>query len=174
MEEQWLTIGKIVNTHGIRGEVKVWSETDFPEERFAKGKRLWLVHPENRAMQELVTVVNARLHKQVYIIKLQNFHELNHVLPFKGWFIKVKGDDKVPLRPNEYYFNEIIGCEVITDEMEKIGQVESILRPGANDVWVVQQTNGKLAYIPYIDDVVLSVDPARRIIVIRVMEGLLE
>ncbi len=174
MEEQWLTIGKIVNTHGIRGEVKVWSETDFPEERFAKGKQLWLVHPENRAMQELVTVVNARLHKQVYIIQLQNFHELNHVLPFKGWIIKVKGDDKVPLRPNEYYFNEIIGCEVITDEMEKIGRVESILRPGANDVWVVQQANGKLAYIPYIDDVVLSVDPAQRIIVIRVMEGLLE
>ncbi len=174
MEEQWLTIGKVVNTHGIRGEVKVWSETDFPEERFASGKQLWLVHPEDHTTRELVTVMNARLHKRVYIIKFQDFHEINHVLPFKGWVIKVKGDDKVALRPYEYYFHEIIGCEVITDEMEKIGHVESILRPGANDVWVVQQVNGKLAYIPYIDDVVLSVDPARRIITIRVMEGLLE
>lgn len=168
-----LTVGKVVNTHGIRGELKVWPETDFPDERFRPGAELLLVSPdESQAIPH--TVSGARPQKNVFLVKFREYDNINQVERFKGWSLKVPADNRAKLAPNEFYFHDIIGCDVVTEEGEKVGVVKEILRPGANDVWVVKQTNGKTAYLPYIADVVRDVDVAAKRVTIRVMEGLLE
>jgi 16S rRNA processing protein RimM len=172
VSEKWLTVGRLVNTHGIRGEVKVLPSTDFPEERFARGSRLTLHAPDASATVD-VEVASAREHKGAYIVKLKGYDNINQVLPYKGWTVKVPASRRVPLAEGEYYFHDIIGCAVVTEEGEEIGRVSEILRPGANDVWVVERPNGRQALIPYIADVVLDVDVGARRVTIRLMEGLI-
>jgi 16S rRNA processing protein RimM len=171
---KYLLVGKIANTHGLRGELKVWPETDFPDVRFAKGSSLLLVHPEDESKMEQVKVAAAREQKGLYLIKFDRFDNINEVERFKGWSLMVPSDKRAKLEQDEYYFHDIIGCVVVSEEGETIGEITDILRPGANDVWVVARPKGKPVYLPYIDDVVLSVDIANKMVTIRVMEGLLE
>ncbi|GAB2701938.1 ribosome maturation factor RimM [Paenibacillus thermoaerophilus] len=168
-----LTVGQVINTHGIRGELKIWPQTDFPDVRFAKGSQLLLVHPEGRA-EEPVRVERSRGQKNVYIVKFDAFDNINEVERFKGWAVKVEDEQRVPLQPGEYYFRDIIGCDVLLEDGSSLGVVEDILRPGANDVWVVKRPKGKPALLPVIDEVVLNVDVASRTITVRLMEGLID
>ncbi|MGG4035815.1 ribosome maturation factor RimM [Paenibacillus cisolokensis] len=174
MADQWLTVGKVVNTHGIRGEIKVLSQTDFPDVRFAPGSRLTLLD-ERRGTAVPVEVAGSRLHKNVYILKLNGFDNINDVEKYKGWSLKVSRDDQVELEEGEYYYHEIIGCRVVTEDGETLGEVTEILTPGANDVWVVKRPpgKGKPVLLPVIDDVVLDVDVAERKVTVRLLEGLI-
>lgn len=169
-----LTVGKLVNTHGIRGEIKVLSHTDFPEVRYAKGKKLLIVPADGSARIE-VTVESAREHKGMFIIKLKEYNNINDVEKYKGSLITVPSTDLVDLPENEYYFHQIVGCEVYTDEDESkpLGTIKEILQPGANDVWVVKPAKGQDILIPVIDDVVLHVDIEAKRITVHLMEGLL-
>ena len=73
----------------------------------------------------------------------------------------------------KYYFHEIIGCLVVTDQGEEIGIVKEILTPGANDVWVISGKGGKEQLIPYIEEVVKEIDVSAKTIIITPLEGLL-
>lgn len=168
----WFNVGKLVNTHGIRGEVKVIAQTDFPEERFKQGSSLTLFDPEGKESIP-VTVETARLHKNSYILKFKQFQDINEVERMKGWSLKINKDQLLELPEHEFYYYEIIGCQVVTEEGEAIGSITEILSPGANDVWVVQPPKGKPVYIPYIEDVVKQVDVANKRVVIHLMEGLI-
>lgn len=171
--ERWFNVGKIVNTHGIRGEVRVISRTDFPEERYKKGNKLYIFRERDSEPIE-VTVKSHRVHKSFDLLSFEGYDSINDVEPFKGAMLKVPENQLGELAEGEYYFHEIIGCTVVTEEGETIGTVREILTPGANDVWVVRRGDGTDALIPYIDEVVLRVDPAQKTIIIRPMEGLLE
>lgn len=171
-KERLLNVGKIVNTHGIRGEVKVWPQTDFPDVRFKPGSRLLLVHPETGASQT-VEVSASREQKSLFVLKLKGFDDINKSESFKGWELKVSEAERAPLAEGEYYVRDIVGCRVMTDEGEELGTVTDTLSPGANDVWVVRMAKGKELLLPVIDDVVLSVNLAERVVTVRLMEGLL-
>jgi len=176
MAEKWFTVGKLVNTHGIRGEVKVWPQTDFPEVRFAKGSKLTLIDEEKGGRLE-VEIVGARLQKNVYVVKLKGFDNINDVEKYKGWTLKVSENDLVDLAEDEYYYHEIIGCAVVTEDGEELGTVAEILSPGANDVWVVQGKGGngrpKEILLPVIDEVLRKVDVANKTITVHLLEGLI-
>jgi len=173
MSEKLLTVGKIVNTHGIRGEVKVMPYSDFADQRFASKSRLHIV-PEKGSPVE-VTVETSRFHKNMYIVKFKELHGINEVEKFKGALLKITADLQEELPENEYYFHEIIGCRVVTDEEpgEELGVISEILTPGANDVWVVKTPKGKQILLPAIPDVVLDVDKEAKLIRVHLMEGLL-
>lgn len=173
MHEMWLTVGKIVNTHGIRGELKVVPSTDFPEERFGKGSTLSVYHAE-RMMTKDVTVESARHHKGTYIIKLAGLDHIQDVEAFKGGQLKVRKEQLAALPEDEYYYYEIIGCTVVTETGETLGIISEILSPGANDVWVVKREVGKPVLLPVIDEVILSVDIANKQVTVQLMEGLME
>lgn len=172
MSDSLLTVGKIVNTHGIRGDLKVLLHTDFPEVRFAPKNRLKMIHPENGTQID-VTIATSRPIKGMYIVKFNEFGDINDVEKYKGWELKVSKENTVDLPDNEYYFHEIIGCKVVSDEGEDLGVIEEILRPGANDVWVVKLPNRKQLLLPVIDDVVLDVDVKDKLVTVHLMEGLL-
>ena len=83
-------------------------------------------------------------------------------------------DQLVELDEGEYYYHQIVGCQVFDEEGALLGTVKEILAPGANDVWVARTADGKELLIPYIDDVVKQVDVEAKRIVIRPLEGLFD
>jgi 16S rRNA processing protein RimM len=172
MAQRMFNVGKLVNSHGIRGEVKIIPTTDFPEERFAPKSELVLQQP-NSNNSVSVTVERSRLHKNMYIIKFVQFDNINEVEKYKGWILKVSEEQLDELDEDEYYYHEIIGCKVVTDEGEDLGIIDEILSPGANDVWVVKPAKGKSILIPVIDDVVLTVDVQEKVVTVHIMEGLI-
>lgn len=174
MPQKLLTVGKIVNTHGIRGEVKVLPHTDFAEQRFAKNNKLF-IEPAKGGAPIPVNVEASRYHKNMYIVKLKEYSNINEVEPFKSCLIKISEEQQEELPDNEYYFHEIIGCRVITDDepVQELGVISEILTPGANDVWVVKTPKGKEILLPSIPDVILDVDKKEKVVRVHLMEGLL-
>ncbi|MEK3734532.1 MULTISPECIES: ribosome maturation factor RimM [Paenibacillus] len=175
MSEKLYTVGKIVNTHGIRGEVKVMPYTDFADQRFAKNSTLYIVPETGNAGATQVTVETSRYHKNMYIIKFKELHGINEVEKYKGTLLKITADMQEELPDDEFYFHEIIGCRVITDDepAEELGTISEILTPGANDVWVVRTAEGKEILLPAIPDVILDVDKHNKLVRVHLMEGLL-
>lgn len=171
MSEKMFNTGKIINTHGIKGEVKVLRITDF-EERFATGNVLYL---EKENEQPIALEIAAhRIHKGYDLIQFKGCDAINDVEHFKGGYLKITEQQLTDLDENEFYYHEIIGCEVYTCNDEKVGVISEILSPGANDVWVVKREKEKDVLIPYIEDVVKQVDTSDNKVVIEPMEGLFD
>ncbi|WP_079709426.1 ribosome maturation factor RimM [Paraliobacillus ryukyuensis] len=165
-------VGKVVNTHGIKGEVKVIRITDFTE-RFDQGNILYLIGKDNDEPIPL-TVKSHRTHKQFDLLTFESYDTIEKVEPFKEGILTILEDQLHELDEGDYYYHQIIGCKVITTDDEVIGKIKEILSPGANDVWVVQRPNQKDLLLPYIDDIVKVVDIDQQKIIIEPMEGLLE
>ncbi|ASS91580.1 MAG: ribosome maturation factor RimM [Bacillaceae bacterium] len=172
MAEKWFQVGKIVNTHGIRGEVRVVSVTDFPDERYKRGNRLYIFQKDKEPVE--VIVKSHRIHKNFDLLSFEGYDSINEVEPFKGSDIKVPESQLGSLDEGEYYFHEIIGCSVYTEDGDELGIINEILTPGANDVWVVKRKGKKDLLIPYIEDVVKHIDVKEKRVIIFPMEGLLD
>lgn len=174
---RWFNVGKIVNTHGIKGEVRVISNTDFPEQRYKPGNQLTLFSKHHTEPLTL-TVRTHRKHKQFDLIQFEEFDSLHDVEKLKGGLLKISEEQltRDGLGENEFFYYEIIGCRVFSEEGEWLGTITEILSPGANDVWVVQakEDNNKFYYIPYIEPVVKDVNVDEKCVTIHVMEGLIE
>ena len=167
-----LKVGKIVNTHSLKGEVKVISSTDFEEERFKKGSKL-LITRGNQLIREVV-VESYRNHKNFLLVKFEGIDSVEEAEKLKNLQIKIDSDEVGELEENEFYFHQIIGCEVFDENDKNLGEIIDILTPGANDVWVIKGENGKEILIPYIEDVVKQIDITNKKVNIEVMEGLID
>lgn len=166
-----LKVGKIVNTHSLKGEVKVISSTDFEEERFKKGSKL-LITRGNQLIREVV-VQSYRNHKNFLLVKFEGIDSVEEAEKLKNLQIKIDSDEVGELEENEFYFHQIIGCEVFDENDKNLGEIIDILTPGANDVWVIKGEEGKEILIPYIEDVVKQIDITNKKVNIEVMEGLI-
>lgn len=164
-------VGKIINTHGIRGEVKVKRITDF-DDRFEVGATLYL-EQENQEVIALEIIAH-RMHKGFDLIRFKGYDNINEVEKFKGCLLKITEAQQTTLPAGEFYYHEIIGCEVYLTGGELLGKITEILAPGANDVWVVKRKQGKDVLIPYIPQVVIEVDVKHKKVVIDPLEGLIE
>ena len=167
-----LKVGKIVNTHSLKGEVKVISSTDFEEERFKKGSKL-LITRGNQLIREVV-VQSYRNHKNFLLVKFEGIDSVEEAEKLKNLQIKIDSDEVGELEENEFYFHQMIGCEVFDENDKNLGEIIDILTPGANDVWVIKGENGKEILIPYIEDVVKKIDITSKKVNIEVMEGLID
>ena len=167
-----LKVGKIVNTHSLKGEVKVISSTDFEEERFKKGSKL-LITRGNQLIREVI-VESYRNHKNFLLVKFEGIDSVEEAEKLKNLQIKIDSDEVGELEENEFYFHEIIGCQVFDENDRNLGEIINILTPGANDVWVIKGEKGKEILIPYIEDVVKQIDIINKKVNIEVMEGLID
>lgn len=164
-------VGTIVNTHGIRGEVKIMAITDFPENRFKKGVELQI---ETKQGLVPMTVQSSRLHKNMWLVLFEGITNINEIEKYRTDDIYVASDERQELEDDEYYYDEIIDSRVVDLTGNVIGIVSEIMTTGANDVWVVKREGQPDALIPMIDDVVKSVDVDNKLITIDALEGLLD
>ncbi|QTM99393.1 ribosome maturation factor RimM [Sediminibacillus dalangtanensis] len=171
MSEEMYNVGKIVNTHGIKGEVKVVRITDF-DERFETGSRLYW--SDGQGSQIALTVDGHRRHKNFDLLHFSGYDSLNDAEALKNGVLQVREEQLAPLEEGEFYYHEIIGCEVYTTNGEFLGKIKEILSPGANDVWVTSRKGKKDLLIPYIEDIVKTIEVDQKRVTIEPMEGLLD
>ena len=166
----YLQVGKIVNTHGIRGEVRVQSTTNSPEERYAKGSELAIEVSKSEYIP--VTVKSHRVHKSFDLLTFEEYSNINDVEKYKTKFLVVAEELLHELEENEYYANDLIGSEVVNEAEELLGELSDILFLPANDVWVVKQQGKKDLLLPNIKSVIRKVDLDNKVITVHVLEGL--
>jgi 16S rRNA processing protein RimM len=171
--QKWFNVGKIVNTHGIKGEARVISKTDFAEERYKPGKKLYLFMPDTKVDPIELTVKAHRTHKSFDLLTFEGYENINQIEKMKGGILKISEDQLGDLEEDEFYYHEIIGCMVETLDGEEVGKIKEILSPGANDVWVIKAKGGKEILIPYIEEVVKEVNVKDKLVKINAIEGLL-
>lgn len=157
-------VGKIVNTHGIKGELKVKSSTDFVEERFAKGAKLFI---EYQGQKIEMTVTSHRFHKGHILVTFEGFRDINLVEKYKGCLLYGFKDESL-LEEDEYYISDIIGCEVYNDGV-LIGKVQDVQLYDHHDILVVQ--GKQKIMIPYVDAFVVDEDIAQKRIDVHLIEG---
>ena len=170
--EQYFSVGTIVNTQGLKGEVRVISVTDFAKERYKKGSVLTLFQ-DGKAPIEL-TVKSHRKHKNFDLLTFEGKDRIEDVEIYKGGTLKITSEAMHDLGEEEFYFHEIIGLEMKLESGESLGKVKEILPLGSNDVWVVKREGKKDLLLPYIKDVIKEVNVAEGYAVATPLEGMLE
>ncbi|WP_125768663.1 ribosome maturation factor RimM [Companilactobacillus furfuricola] len=171
MSDKLFRVGKIVNTHGIKGEVRVISITDFPEERFKSGAQL--VIKTNSGNQE-VTVESSRPHKNFTLLKFKGLDNINDVEQYKNDELFANDEITPELSDGEFLYRQIIGLKVIDNQLGEIGKVTEIMELGPNDVWVVKGPKYDEVLIPYIKSVVKKVDLDNQVIEVEIPDGLID
>lgn len=167
--EQLIRVGVITSTHGIRGEVKVYPTTDDVN-RFKKLKEIIL---DTGKEQINLEVEGVKFFKDMVILKFKGIDNINDIEKYKGKDLLVTREHAVRLKEGEYFIFDLIGCMVITEEGEELGELTEVLKTGANDVYVVKSKDGKEILIPYIKECVLNIDTKQKQVLIHVMPGLL-
>ncbi|MDO5292081.1 MAG: ribosome maturation factor RimM [bacterium] len=168
--EQLLRVGVISNTHGIRGEVKVFPTTNDAS-RFDYLKEVIL---DTGKEQMTLHVSNVKYFKQFVILKFKEFDNINDIERYKGKDLFVTRENAVPLEEGEYYIADLIGCKVVTDEGNDLGELIDVMETGANDVYVVKTKDRGEVLLPYIDECILNIDIDNKEITAHIMPGLLD
>lgn len=165
--EQFLQVGIISSTHGIKGEVKVFPTTDDAA-RFKKLKKVFL---DTGAGQIELEVQGVRFFKQFVIVKFKGIDNINDVEKYKGKSLYVSRQDAVRLEENEYYIADLIGMEVCTEE-GPFGTLKDVMETGANEVYIIDSEAHGEVLIPAIRQCILDVDIEGKKMTIRLMDGL--
>lgn len=161
---KYLEVGKIVTTHGIKGEVKVQVITDNIS-RFEKGNCLYI--GENK---EKIIVDSYRIQKNMVLLAFNGITNINDVLKYVDKMLYVDVDE---IRDDEeIYYDDLIDCVVKVDE-EEIGTVIDVIEVPQGEILKIQKNNGKIALVPYVDEFIIDVDIENKVILIDPIEGLL-
>lgn len=166
--EQFLQVGVISSTHGIRGEVKVFPTTDDPA-RFKKLKNVLLDTGKERLELEIQSV---KFFKQFVIVKFRGIDNINDIEKYKGKSLMVPREDAVQLEEDEYYIADLIGMEVYTDG-GRFGTLKDVMETGANEVYIIDSDEHGEVLVPAIQDCILDVDVEKQTMKIRLMDGLI-
>lgn len=176
MADTYFTVGTITSTHGIRGEVRVFPKTDFEEQRFKKGTKLY-VRSDNLKNSSYIEVIvqTARKHKNLWLVSFLDLNTISDVEKWKGMDLCVPESDLMELPEGTYYFHQLIGLQVQTEEGTVVGDIVEVLTPGANDVYVVRGSlQKKDILLPAIPECIKSVNLESGVMIINLMPGLLD
>lgn len=168
--EDLFQVGAVTSTHGLRGELKVYPTTDEP----ARYEKLKEVIVDTGKEQETLKIERVKFFKQLVILKFVGRNDINEVEKYKGARLYVTRENALELGEDEYYFADLAGLCVETEEGEVLGTVKDILQTGANDVYVIGREGKKDLLIPAIKDCIKQVDVAQGRMVIHLLPGLLE
>ncbi|MGN1318484.1 MAG: ribosome maturation factor RimM [Lachnospirales bacterium] len=170
MSESYFVIGDIVNTQGIKGEMRVIPCVDD----VTRYELLDKVFVDTKGKITEYEVQGVRYHKQFVLLKLKGIDDMTSAERLKGSILKITEDMAIPCEEDEYYLKDLYDMTVITDEGEEIGVISDVLFTGANDVYVIKPKKGKDILIPAIKQVVLSVDVENKKMTVHLLEGLRE
>ena len=161
---KYVLIGKIVNTHGLKGEVRIKSSFKYKDRVFKVGMKIYIGH--NKECEEITSY---RYHKIFDMITIKGYNDINQVLKYKGEYVFVNKED-IKLRPGEYLDEDIIGLNVIVDK-KVMGVVKRIEKHNRNEILVVKSVD-KNYLIPYNFDIIENVDLEKKEMSVKNIQGL--
>ena len=166
--EDYLKVGVVTTTHGIKGELKVFPTTDSPE-RF-----LELSEVLADAGKELLplTLEKVRFFKNLVIVKFKEYNTCDDVMFLKGKDLLIPRSEGAELGEDEYYIADLLGMKVVLEDGSDYGTLKDVMETGANDVYIVTRTDGSEILLPAIHDCILDVDPEEGRMTVRIMKGL--
>jgi 16S rRNA processing protein RimM len=155
--DQFITIGKIVNTHGIKGELKIYPLTDNLE-RFKQLHKVYIEEKETN-------VLNCKLQSKRVILKIEGIDTIEDAETYKEKYIQVEREHAVELTKDSYFISDIIGCDVFDDEDNYYGKVSEVIHTPNNDVYWIKEK--KEILIPALENIVLNIDIEKSKIIIK-------
>ena len=162
-KQEYIEAGRIVNTHGVRGEVKIEVWLDSPDFLRRCG-RVFLDGRERR-------ILSAREQKQFLIALLEGVGDLNAAIPLKGKTISIfRGDAALP--EGSYFLQDILGARVLNETGETIGTLEDILERPASDVYVIRGEDGSEHLVPAVPAFIRKVDADTGTLIVHLIEGM--
>lgn len=166
--QKYFEVGQIVNTFGIKGDVKVKPFTDDVE-RFEELKKVYICKKEKL---EEIEIEEVKYHKDMVLLKLKGIDNMNEAEKLKGLYLKIDRKNAKKLPKDTYFIADLLGLEVYSDENEYLGKVDDIFPTGANDVYVVKDENGKQLLLPGISEVIKEIDLEKEKIIVHLLKGL--
>jgi len=175
-KNEWLIVGFITSCHGINGQVKVKSLSDF-EERFLKPGIRWL-QKENEPPSKTELISGFKQPgKEIFIVKFQGINTRNRAEQLKQFKILVKAETLPKLKKEEFHLLELINLQVktsVNDELRIIGKVINLQNEKNNLLVIELLKNQKKVLIPFVKEIVPLVDVKNNFLIINPPNGLLE
>ncbi len=165
-EPLYLAVGKLRRPHGVRGEIRMEVLTDFPE-RLQPGVTVY-VGPRRLPLR----IRSVRWQNNFMLLTFEDYADRDRVGQLRNMLVTVPAESLPPLDEGEFYYHQILGLRVITDEGEDLGTVTEIMETGANDVFVVTDAAGREVLLPDIEEVVLKIDPEAGLMRVHLLPGL--
>ncbi len=165
-EPVYLVVGFLRRAHGVHGEIVMDVHSDFPE-RLRRGRKLFIGEE-----YKPVTIASARPHAKGMLLKLKGIETPEEAGQFRNQWVYVRAADVPSLPEGKIYQHELFGFDVVDENGASLGELEEIIETGANDVYVVRDSNGREILLPAIPSVILDLDPARRLMRVHLLEGL--
>lgn len=167
---EYLTIGEIVNVHGVHGAVKVLPLTDDP----ARFKKLRKVRVSFRGSIKEYSVENVQLQSKFVIVKFKEINDRDIAAGMRGAELEVGRGEAISLPEGSYFICDLIGCRVIEPDGSVLGVVDDVFSTGSNDVYSVKDSQGRNIMIPAIGQVIKKVDVEQGEILAELLPGLKE
>ena len=166
--KDFISIGKITNFFGIKGEAKVGYSN---ESQLKNAKKVYLL--DDISKKEL-TIQNLRFHKNFAIVKFSEIDNINDLIQFKGQRIFISKKQALKqLDNNEYLIQDLIGCSVLNEKGEKLGSIVDISTNSSQDLLNIKNLIGQVSLVPFVEEFFPLVDIENKKIIIKPIEGLL-
>lgn len=165
----YIKIGKIINTHGHKGGLKIYPLTDDPE-RFFELTKVYIKHNDSHSAY---TINKVQLHKNMVLLTLLEIPDMNAAERLKNLYLEIPLADVKPLSVDSYYIFQLIGLDVYEKELY-LGKLCEVLKPGSNDVFVVKTPDNQELYLPALKSVVTQIDFDRGRMEVIIPQGLLD
>jgi 16S rRNA processing protein RimM len=169
---EMIVIGTIARSHGLRGDVLVQAETDFPEERFQPGSTMYLGADDVGGGPRRLTVRDARLHLGRWLVSFEGVDRIEDAEALCHRELRIAPDRLMPLPAGRFYHHQLVDCEVVTVEGDSVGTVVKVEDAGAATL-VVRGGRGDVL-VPLAAEICVRVDVDGRRIVIAPPQGLLD
>ena len=166
--ENFLEIGQIVNSDGLKGQMKIVPFTDDIT-RYSDLKTIYI--EMNKQLKEF-KIEQVKYHKNNVLIKLEGIDDINDTEQFKNCYVKVDRTNAVELPEDSYFIVDLLGLEVFTEDNNLLGKIVDVFPTGSNDVYVVKDELGKQILLPAIGEVIKNVDIPNKKMIVNLIKGL--
>lgn len=167
--QKFLEVGQIVNTHGIKGYVKVVPFTNYIE-RFEELEKIY-IKKKNETVEMYIEEI--KYQKNMVLVKFKGIERIEEAELLKNSIVLIDRENSIELEEGEYFIVDLIGLDVYTDESKLLGKLDDIYNTGSNDIYVVKDELGKQLLLPALKEVIKDIDLDNKKMTVHLIEGLI-
>ncbi|MBC7959657.1 MAG: 16S rRNA processing protein RimM [Vallitaleaceae bacterium] len=168
--EDFLYIGRVANTHGVQGGIKVVPTTDDPS-RFDLLEKVYL--EDTKGVTTCYTIASVKYQQKFVLLTFKEIKDMDSAMALKLSIVKIPRDQALPLEEGEFYISDLMGIEVYDEAGQKLGPIKDIIFTGSNEVYVVDDGSKNGLLLPAIKQCIKSIDINQHKMIVTVLEGLL-